>query len=117
MADGQVTIKQLIEKVVAFEKERDWEKFHSPKNLAMGIAVETGELLEHFLWVSEDQSREVAGDSEQMAEIRAELADVLCYLLMLSHTLDVDLSDAFYQKMKRNAEKYPADKYRGKYKL
>lgn len=117
MADAQSTIQELIDTVAAFEAERDWRKFHSPKNLAMGIAIETGELLEHFQWISEDESRQVVNDPEQMDQIRQEIADVFCYLLGLAQSLDLDLSDAFYDKMKRNAEKYPADQYRGRYKL
>lgn len=117
MADAQTTIKELLDAVAAFEAERDWKKFHSPKNLAMGIAIETGELMEHFQWLSEQESRRVAADPEQMAQIREEIADVFCYLLGLAQALNIDLSDAFYEKMKRNEKKYPADQYRGRYKL
>ena len=117
MADAKTTIEELITAVTAFEEERDWEKFHSPKNLAMGIAIETGELLEHFQWISEDESRNVVNDPEQMAQVREEIADVFCYVLGLAQSLDIDLSDAFHDKMKRNAEKYPVDRFRGKYKL
>ena len=117
MADAQTTIKELLDAVVAFETERDWEEFHSPKNLAMGIAIETGELMEHFQWITEQESRRVAADPEQMTLIREEIADVFCYVLGLAQSLNIDLSDAFYQKMKQNEKKYPADQYRGKFKL
>ena len=103
--------------VEEFERERDWEQFHSPKNLAMGIAIETGELLEHFQWIDEGQSRGAREDAELMSGIRDEAADVLSYLLLLAKALDFDLSEAFYDKMKRNERKYPAQEYRGKYKL
>jgi len=116
MADDKTTVKELIDCVAAFEVERDWQQFHSPKNLALGIAIETGELLEHFQWISEQQSRQVADDPRQMAEVREEMADVLCYLLNLAHVLGVDLSDAFFEKVKRNAQKYPVEKYKGRYK-
>ena len=117
MADAETTVGELIAEVRRFQKERDWKQYHSPKNLAMGLAIETGELLEHFQWVSEQASREVIGDEKAMAEIRDELADVLCYVLNLALELEVDLSEAFRAKMRKNAVKYPAEKYRGKYKL
>ena len=117
MADDRTTIQELIDRVVRFERDRDWEQFHSPKNLTMGMAIETGELMEHFLWIDGAESRQVKDDAEQLRRVEEEMADVLNYLLLLAHTLDIDLSDAFIEKMRRNDEKYPADKYRGKYKL
>lgn len=117
MPDDKTTIRELIDHVWAFEQERDWEKFHTPKNLAMGVAVETGELMEHFLWTSPEESRMVRDDPEQLHQVGEEIADVLAYLLSLTHALGIDLSDTFYKKMQRNAEKYPADIYKGKYKL
>ena len=117
MADAKTTVSELISAVTKFEAEREWEQFHSPKNLAMGIAVETGELLEHFIWIDEAESREVVNDKEQLNQIKEEMADVFCYLLNLAQVLKIDLSEAFYEKMKLNAQKYPAEKYRGRYKL
>jgi len=117
MPDEKTTLRELIDRVAAFEAKRDWAQFHAPKNLAMGLAIEAAELMEHFLWLSEQESRDVTDDSEQMQLIRDELADVFCYVLNLAHTMKIDLSEAFYEKAKRNAEKYPADLYRGKYKL
>jgi NTP pyrophosphatase (non-canonical NTP hydrolase) len=117
MADAKTTIKDLIECVAGFEAERDWRKFHTPKNLAMGLAIETGELLEHFQWVSGEESQAVADDPEQMQQVREEVADVFCYLLNLALVMGIDLSEAFYDKMKQNGIKYPAAQYRGKYKL
>ncbi len=117
MADASTTIKQLKDAVAEFERERDWRQFHSPKNLAMGIAIETGELLEHFQWISGEESFEVVRDAEQMKQVRQEIADVFCYLLNLSLVMGVDLSDAFWEKLKINGAKYPAEKYRGRYKI
>jgi NTP pyrophosphatase (non-canonical NTP hydrolase) len=94
-----------------FAAERDWEQFHSPKNLAMALSVEVAELLEHFQWLSEDQSRQLS--ATQLANVREELADVLIYLVRLADQLDVDLLAAARDKMVLNAEKYPADKARG----
>ena len=117
MADSKTTIQELIDCSADFEKQRNWEQFHSPKNLAMGLAIEAGELMEHFLWLSEAESRDVAEDDKKLKQVKDEMADVLNYLLMLSHTLGVDLSEAFYEKIKHNDKKYPADLYRGKYEL
>jgi len=115
--DQKTTIKELKDHLARFVDEREWQQFHSPKNLAMGMAVELGELMEHFLWIDEKESRQIVDDPQEMALIRAEMADVFCYLLNLAMALGVDLSEAFYEKMKRNNEKYPAEEFRGKYKL
>ena len=117
MADDKTTIKELKEYMADFVGQRDWQQFHSPKNLAIGMAIETGELLEHFQWIDQQASRDVAGDALQMEQVKAEVADVFSYILALSDVMGIDLSEAFYEKMKHNEEKYPADKYRGKYKL
>ena len=117
MADAEVTLKELIEAVGKFEADRDWRQFHSPKNLAMGLAIETGELLEHFQWPDSAESFKVVESPDRMKAVSEELADVFCYLLNLALVLDVDLSDAFFEKMKRNAEKYPIEKYHGRYEL
>ena len=100
-----------------FVAERNWEPFHSPKNLSMGVVVEAAELMEHFLWVDNDASRQVMHDSAKMEQIADEIADVGCYLLAMANTLGIDLSDAIVTKLAKNAVKYPADKYRGKYRL
>ena len=100
-----------------FVAERSWEPFHSPKNLSMGAAVEAAELMEHFLWVDNDASRQVVNDPKQMEQIADEIADVACYLLALANTLGIDLSDAIAAKLAKNAVKYPAEKYRGKFRL
>ena len=117
MADERTTIKELRDAVAAFEAERDWRQFHSPKNLAMGIAIETAELMEHFLWASDPESQRVCDDPEKKSEVCDEIADVFCYILNLALVLDIDLSDSLVAKLARNAEKYPADAYRGRYKI
>ncbi len=94
-----------------FAKERDWEQFHSPKNLAMALAGETGELLECFQWLSEAQSASLS--PEQKQAVSEEIADVQLYLIRLADKLDINIHDACEAKMKLNAEKYPADKVRG----
>ena len=94
-----------------FAAERDWDQFHSPKNLAAALSVEAAELLEQFQWLSEEQSRSL--DARQLESVRQELADVLLYLVRLADKLDVDLVAAAKAKLELNALKYPVDKSRG----
>ena len=90
-----------------FADARDWRKFHSPKNLAMALTGEVGELVEIFQWINEEQSKEVAAHPETARAIRDELADVMIYLVRLSSVLGVDLNEAVESKMATNARKYP----------
>jgi NTP pyrophosphatase (non-canonical NTP hydrolase) len=115
MADAATTLAELKEIVRRFVEERAWQPFHAPKNLAMGLAIEAAELMEHFLWIDGPASREVVNDPGKRVAVADELADVFCHLLNLSMALDIDLSDALRAKMVKNAVKYPADEYRGKY--
>jgi len=94
-----------------FAAERDWDQFHTPKNLAMALSVEAAELVECFQWLTAEQS--AALDPESMTRVREELADVLLYLVRLADRLDVDLVSAAKDKMVRNAEKYPVAKAKG----
>ena len=104
-------LQSLTQALRAFARERDWEQFHSPKNLACALSVEAAELLEHFQWLSEEQSR--ALDADKRAAVAAEAADVLLYLLQLCDKLGIDLVQAARQKLVRNAEKYPVERARG----
>jgi len=115
MADASTTIAQLREAVERFAAERAWEPFHSPKNLVMALAVETAELMEHFLWLECDASRKVGQDPAKKQEIADELADVACLLFNLSNALDIDLSEAVAAKMVKNALKYPVEQYHGRF--
>ena len=117
MPDTTTTVQELREAMARFVRERDWEQFHSPKNLVMGLSVEAAELMEHFLWIDNEASRDVANDPAKMGEIADEMADVTCYLLALCNTLGIDLSDAVRAKLVKNAVKYPAEKCRGKYRV
>src|SRR5262245_4954508 len=116
MPDATTTLSELKEAMRRFVAERDWEQFHSPKNLAMGLAVEAAELMEHFLWVENAASRAISQDPARLGEVADEMADVACYLLALSNTLQIDLSEAVVTKLAKNALKYPAEKYRGRYR-
>jgi NTP pyrophosphatase (non-canonical NTP hydrolase) len=117
MPDQATTVAELREAMRRFVTERNWEQFHSPKNLSMGAAVEAAELMEHFLWVDNEASRAAAKDAAKRGEIGDEIADVACYLLALCNTLDIDLSEAVVAKLAKNALKYPAEKFHGRYKL
>jgi dCTP diphosphatase len=116
MSDESTTVGQLREMIEAFVAERDWEKFHDPKNLAASIAIETAELMEHFQWLRSDELEAVRRDPQQMAEIREELADVTAFVLSFANAMDIDVSDALRDKISKNAHKYPAAEYRGRFK-
>jgi len=105
------TLEDLRNQLREFARVRDWEQFHSPKNLAMAMIVEAAELTEHFQWLTEVQSQ--ALDPEKREQVAQELADVLLYLVRLADRLDIDLMDAAQRKLVINAQKYPADKVRG----
>ena len=101
----------LKQQLADFAQARDWDQFHSPKNLAMALNVEAAELLEHFQWLTEQQS--AALDDQVLEQVAAELADIQIYLVRLSDKLGVDLAEAVQTKMRSNAEKYPAERVRG----
>ena len=101
----------LRDKLRAFAKARDWDQFHSPKNLSMALMVEVAELMEHFQWLTERQSADLAADKK--AVVAEELADILLYLVRLADKLEVDLPEAALRKMEKNAAKYPAEQVRG----
>jgi dCTP diphosphatase len=105
-------ILRLRDRLRQFAAERDWDQFHSPKNLAAALSVEAAELLEPFQWLSEEQSR--ALPPESLEKVTHELADVLLYLIRLADRLDVDRVAAAVRKIELNARKYPVDKSRGR---
>ena len=117
MPDSTTTVDELRRVMATFVEERDWRQFHAPKNLAMALACEAAEFMEHFLWMENSDSHSIAQDSARRGPIADELADVLGVCLALANALDLDLSDAFFEKMVRNRLKYPADKARGRYRL
>ena len=105
------SLETLREDVRQFARERDWEQFHSPKNLAVGLSVEASEIREHFQWLSEDESADLSKDKKEA--VRLELADVFIYLIRLADTLGLDLIAAARDKLAVNAEKYPVEKAKG----
>jgi NTP pyrophosphatase (non-canonical NTP hydrolase) len=104
-------LEQLRVRIAEFARERDWDQFHSPKNLAMALIVEAGELVEQFQWLKQSESHELAG--EKLRAVEDELADIMVYLVRIADRLDIDLMAAANRKMDSNGAKYPADKVRG----
>lgn len=94
-----------------FARDRDWDQFHSPKNLAMALVAEAGELIEHFQWISESDSDKL--DASAKAQVEHEIADVMLYLIRLADRLDIDMAAAVAKKLAINEAKYPQDRVRG----
>jgi len=105
-------MEEIIKKLRRFAAERDWDQFHSPKNLAMALSVEVAELLEHFQWLTEAESRELG--PETMGKVREEIGDVQLYLARLADQLGISPLEAALEKLEVNRKKYPVDKARGK---
>ena len=106
-----MNVDDLSARLRAFARERDWEQFHAPKNLAMALAVEAAELMEHFQWLTEKQSSELSPAAKE--QVATELADVFIYTVRLADRLGVDLEPAVEAKILANAAKYPVEKSRG----
>jgi dCTP diphosphatase len=106
------SLDSLRKQLAAFAAARDWDQFHNPKNLAMALAGEAGEVLEHFQWLTPEQAANLPGDAR--AEVALECADVLLFLLRLCDKLDIDLAAAAKRKLALNEKKYPVEKSRGK---
>jgi NTP pyrophosphatase (non-canonical NTP hydrolase) len=108
---NQSDLLMLRDKLCAFAEAREWDQFHSPKNLSMALMVEVAELMEHFQWLTEAQSFDLAAENKNA--VSEELADILLYLVRLSDKLGVDLLEAALHKLEKNAVKYPAEQVRG----
>lgn len=111
--DDQTTIAELKKRFIQFRDERDWKKFHNPKDLAVSISIEANELLELFQWKDNAEVEEMLKNPKKMQEIRDELADIVTYCLSASDTLNIDLSEAVTQKLAKSAIKYPVEKAKG----
>jgi NTP pyrophosphatase (non-canonical NTP hydrolase) len=111
MTVAESEFEQIKMRVHQFAVERDWDQFHSPKNLSMALIAEAAELIEHFQWMTEEQSNSLS--SEKLAEIELELADIQIYLVRLADKLQLDLVTAVEKKLGLNEKKYPANKVRG----
>ncbi len=113
LSDNATTLAELKERVLAFARERDWEQFHSPKNLSMALAAESAELMEHFLWASPEQSRAVAADPAKRARIAEELADVVIYALEFANATGLDVAANIEAKMACQRPKVPGREVAG----
>jgi NTP pyrophosphatase (non-canonical NTP hydrolase) len=112
MSDKSTTIQELKLKKAEFVKDRDWEQYHSPKNLSMSIAIEAAELMEKFQWIDNQKSKEIV--EKNKLEIEEEIADIFSYILGFCNLYDIDLSEAFKNKLEKNKIKYPINKSKGK---
>ena len=105
------SLEQLNQRLLAFARSREWEQFHSPKNLSMALIAECAELVEHFQWLSEEDSGNLP--VEKLEEVRMEMADIQIYLLRMAERLGVDLVAAAQEKMAINEQRFPVDKVKG----
>lgn len=113
LTDSTATVAELKTRVLAFAQERDWEQFHAPKNLSMALAAEAGELMEHFLWATSEDSKKLVNNEAKRTKIEEELADVIIYGLEFANMTGIDVAAAIERKMAANAAKYPVEKSRG----
>lgn len=112
--DSNTTLAQLKEITAGFARERDWEQFHAPKNLSMAIAAEAAELMEHFLWVSTQESSELCANPDKRGKIEEELADVIILSLQFANMAKIDVAGAIEAKIGKNTAKYPIAKAKGR---
>ena len=115
MSDKKTTIQEIRSLIDSFADERDWQQFHSPKNLSMSISIEAAELMELFQWLSLEDAKKVMESGKTRENAIDEIADVLIYAFAFCIRNNIDISDAIRQKMKKNIKKYPKDKYKGRF--
>ncbi|MFC1904528.1 nucleotide pyrophosphohydrolase [Chloroflexota bacterium] len=115
-SDKKTNLHELKTKIKSFVEERDWEKYHKPKEIAISISIESAELLELFQWTKEDELNLIFQDANKLENIKDEISDIVIYCLDLANALNIDVSQAIENKVKKNEEKYPVEKIKGKYK-
>lgn len=115
-SDRTTSILELRNRIQKFIDDRDWSKYHNPKDLAISIAIEASELMELFQWVKENELDEVVKDRDKFAELEEELADIIIYCLSLANVLNVDVAQAVTKKIGKNEGKYPVERVKGDYK-
>ena len=115
--DSEATVQELRELVREFIHERNWEKYHNPKNLAEAICIEGAELLEVFQWFSPEEASSWKSVPSKLKRIREELADIFIYCLSMANVMDIDITEAVASKIKQNEKKYPLGRYYGKARL
>jgi len=108
-----LNVSKLIEDIRQFAKDRNWQPYHTPKNLSMALSVEASELVEIFQWLSAEESFEIKNSPDKLEKVEDEIADILVYLVRIVDILNIDINKAIVHKMKKNAEKYPVDKAHG----
>jgi NTP pyrophosphatase (non-canonical NTP hydrolase) len=113
--DNSTTIDYLKKLVVKFRDDRDWKKYHNPKDLAISISIESNELLELFQWKTLEEIQKLLGNPDYLKKVKNELADVIIYSLSLADVLGIDVSQAVIEKIKINEAKYPVEKFKGNY--
>lgn len=104
-------VKELTERIIAFRDARDWKQFHNPKDVALSLVLEAGEVMEHFQWKNKEEMEKYVVDKKE--DIADELGDVLYWVLLMSHDLNIDVLDALEKKIKKNEDKYPVEKAKG----
>ena len=112
--DAETSIENLKDVVRRFVHNRDWRKYHNPKDIAESVCIEAAELLQLFQWIKPGESRKFRHDPSKMKQIEGELADIILYCLSMANTLEIDLTTAILDKVELNSEKYPVDLYKGK---
>ncbi len=115
MDDSETTLMQLKELVGRFVCERDWGKYHNPKNLSMSIGIETAELMELFQWIDGQEITDFLKTQDGQRKIKEELADIVIYCISMANSCDLDLSKAIEEKIQKNSLKYPVNEFKGKY--
>jgi NTP pyrophosphatase (non-canonical NTP hydrolase) len=116
MLDQKITVSELKERVDRFISEREWNKYHKPKDLSISIVLESSELLEHFQWLTDDEIETMLKDSQKLQQIESELADIVIYCLSLSNTLHAGLSDIILRRLREDVARYPIEKSKGFYR-
>jgi len=114
--DAETTVGSLRKTVAAFVDARDWQPFHTPKNLSMSIAIEAAELMERFQWLTTEEAQAAVDDAAERAAVTDELADVIIYCLSLSNALELDISSAVLGKLQNNEHRYPVNEFRGRFR-
>ena len=112
-SDSETTIRQLKQTVKEYCEERDWDQYHNPKDLAIGVITEAAELLEHFRFKSEKEMDKMLADQKKKGEISDEISDVLMFIIRFAQKYDIDIAESFQRKMDQNTKKYPIDKAKG----
>lgn len=114
MSNPKITLQEIKARIKQFIKERDWEQYHSPKNLSMSIAIEAAELMEHFQWLTIEQSKKLLKDKKKRQGIEDELADIAIYILDFCNLFNINIEESIARKLDKSARKYPTHIVKGK---